>query len=540
MTRRLFLSLAGSAAFAAAARRPNVVLIMTDDQGFGDLSLYGNPNLSTPNMDRVAKEGVQFTQFQVCPVCSPTRSSLMTGRYNYRTGIVDTFKGRSMMDPREVTAGEMFSAAGYKTGIFGKWHLGDNYPMRAVDQGFGESLVHGGGGLSQPSDPPPGNHYFDPVLMRNGKYEKVPGYCTDIFFREAIDFIGRHKNELFFLYIPTNAPHTPLEVEQRYIAEFAPKGLDVTTQKVYGMVRNLDDNVGLLLDALKKTGLESDTILIFMTDNGPQQKRYVAGMRGLKGSVYQGGIRVPFFLRWPGKVKAGNSADRIAAHIDVLPTLLEMCGVTAPAGVKFDGRSLWPLMNGSGAAWEDRILHTQWHRGDQPELFRNHAARSQRWKLVNGTELYDMEKDPAESTDISTANPQIVERMRRATEAWMRDVSETRGGFAPPRIYVGVPEENPVLLTRQDRREEPLGWEVDIRAKARYDVTLLFQPVKNSGEASFGLGHLTKRMNVGVGETRCVFSRVTLPRGPAHLSAAVQAGNKAVEVMYVEVRKIDA
>jgi arylsulfatase A-like enzyme len=195
MTRRTFLSLSAAAALPAATPRPNVILIMTDDQGFGDLSIHGNTHLQTPNMDRIARQGAQFTQFQVCPVCSPTRASLM--------------------DPRELTAAEAFSAAGYKTGIFGKWHLGDNYPMRAVDQGFAESLVHGGGGLTQSADPPPGNSYFNPTLLRNGKFEKTTGYCTDIFFREAIQFIGRHKSSPFFLYIPTNAPHTPLEVEER-------------------------------------------------------------------------------------------------------------------------------------------------------------------------------------------------------------------------------------------------------------------------------------------------------------------------------------
>jgi arylsulfatase A-like enzyme len=539
MTRRSFLSLCAAAPLTAAARKPNVILIMSDDQGYGDLSLHGNRHLQTPNIDKIATEGAQFTQFQVCPVCSPTRASLMTGRYNYRTGVVDTFKGRSMMDPREQTAAELFKAAGYKTGIFGKWHLGDNFPMRAHDQGFAESLVHGGGGLSQPSDPPPGNHYFDPTLLRNGEFEKAQGYCTDIFFREAIQFIERHKNESFFLYIPTNAPHTPLEIEDKYVAPFRGKGLDETTEKVYAMVKNLDGNIGLLLDRIKRTGNEPNTILIFMTDNGPQQPRYVAGMRGRKGTVYQGGIRVPFFLRWPERIKAGTKIDRIAAHIDVLPTLLDVCAIRPPNPPKFDGRSLWPLLNEPSPNWPDRILHSQWHRGDHPELFRSHAARGQRWKLVNGTELYDMEKDPAESNDLSSANPAEVAKLRQATEAWFRDVSATRNGYAPPRIYIGAPQENPVLLTRQDRRDEPAGWAVDVRANARYEVALLCNAAPASGHATLKLGTIEKDVPVANGATRCLFEAIVLPAGPAYLQATIRAGNKQLEVLYVEVRKIN-
>ena len=231
---------------AQATRPPNVIVVISDDQGYGDLSLHGNPHLTTPNLDRVGTESVQFTQFQVCPVCSPTRSSLMTGRYNYRTGVIDTYLGRSMMWPDEVTLAEMLKPAGYTTGIFGKWHLGDNYPLRPVDQGFDESVVCTGGGLTQPSDPP-GNLYTDPLLKVNGKWERRSGYCTDIFFNETIRFLERNRRNPFFVYLPTNAPHTPLQIADEYWKPFAAKGLDETTAKVYGMCRNLDDNMGRLL-----------------------------------------------------------------------------------------------------------------------------------------------------------------------------------------------------------------------------------------------------------------------------------------------------
>ncbi len=535
MTRRSFLaSSAAAAAQTAAAKKPSVILIMSDDQGYGDLSLHGNTHLQTPNMDRIASEGAQFTQFQVCPVCSPTRASLMTGRYNYRTGVVDTFKGRSMMDPREQTAAELFRDAGYQTGIFGKWHLGDNYPMRAHDQGFAESLVHGGGGLAQPSDPPPGNHYFDPTLLRNGRFEKVEGYCTDIFFREAIRFIEKNREKPYFLYIATNAPHTPLEVSDAYVEPFKNKGLDETTQKVYAMVKNLDDNLGRLLAKVT----DPNTIVIFMTDNGPQQPRYVAGMRGRKGTVYQGGIRVPFFLRWPAKLAPNTKVDRIAAHIDVLPTLLDACAIRPKLAPKFDGRSLLPLLTGS-PAWPDRTLHTQWHRGDAPQLFRAHTARSQRWKLVNGTELYDMETDPAETNDLSAANPDQVLKMRLATEAWFRDVSATRGGYAPPRIYIGTPHENPVLLTRQDRRDTPPGWAVDVRTPGQYEITILSKPVPAPAQASFHLGAVTQTATLAQGEQHIKIGPVRLPAGPGHLAAKISIADTALEVLYVDVRKIN-
>ena len=259
-------------------------------------------------------------------------------------------------------------------------------------------------------------------------------------------------------------------------------GLDDTTAKVYAMVKNLDDNVGRLIAALKRLGLEENTILIFMTDNGPQQPRYNAGMRGRKGTVYQGGIRVPFFVRWPRQFRAGTTVDRIAAHIDVVPTLLEACRVSPPSGAGLDGVSLLPLARGGAPSWPDRTLYFQWHRGDAPEPFRAAAVRSQRYKLVDGKELYDLEKDPAESADIAAANPEIVARMRKSYQAWFQDVSSTRG-YDPPRIFLGTRHEDPVRLTRQDWRGPKAGWgadsagywEVDVREGGRYRVTLTFK-----------------------------------------------------------------
>src|SRR5262245_10062555 len=234
---------------AEPAKRPNVVLIITDDQGYGDLGVHGNAKIRTPNLDRLAQQSVRLTHFYACPVCSPTRASLMTGRYNYRTGVVDTYLGRSLMHPDELTIAELLRDAGYRTGIFGKWHLGDNYPLRAIDQGFQEALVCKGGGLTQPSDPP-GNSYFDPVLMHNGKAEKAKGYCSDVFTDAALNFIKQGSDQPFFVYLAFNAPHDPLQVDQKLVEPYLKLDLDATTAKVYAMVENIDANVGRLTNML--------------------------------------------------------------------------------------------------------------------------------------------------------------------------------------------------------------------------------------------------------------------------------------------------
>ncbi len=324
------LACAGSTTAAQKPKRPNVILIMTDDQGHGDLGFHGNPKIRTPHLDRLAKQGTRLTRFFVCPVCSPTRSSLMSGRYNYRTGVVDTYLGRSMMHPDEVTLAELLATAGYRTGIFGKWHLGDNYPLRPTDQGFHEALVLKGGGIAQPSDPPGGDGYFDPVLYRNGKAEKTKGYVSDVITDAALDFIGKNRDRPFLVYLAYNAPHGPLQVPEKYYQLYRKMNLahgafpqigqplpgksqqDVTA-RVYGMVTNVDDNLGRLFARLNELKLADDTIVIFLTDNGPQQVRYNSGMLGRKGSVHEGGVRVAFFIRWPGKIPADRDVDRIAA-----------------------------------------------------------------------------------------------------------------------------------------------------------------------------------------------------------------------------------
>ena len=296
---------------------------------------------------RLYGQSVRLTDFHVGPTCAPTRAALMTGRYCNRTGVWHTVMGRSLLRRDEVTMADVFAAGGYRTGIFGKWHLGDNYPFRPQDRGFQEVLVHGGGGVGQTPDYW-GNDYFDDTYWHNGKPEKQAGYCTDVWFDGALRFIEANRDRPFFAYIATNAPHSPFNVAEQYSGPYM--GKSVPNANFYGMIANIDENMGRLLGKLKALGLEENTILIFMTDNGTAAgfqagKGFNAGMRGTKGSEYDGGHRVPCFLRWPaGGLGGGKDVSRLTAHIDLLPTLIELCGLPQPAGVKFDGASLAPLL----------------------------------------------------------------------------------------------------------------------------------------------------------------------------------------------------
>ena len=568
------LLFAGPPAAAAADRRPNVVVIITDDQGYGDLGFHGNPVIQTPHLDALARQSVRLKHFYVSPVCSPTRASLLTGRYNYRTGVVDTYIGRSMMRPAEVTLAEMLGGADYRTGIFGKWHLGDNYPMRPADQGFAESLVHKGGGIAQPADPPGGDSYFDPTLLHNGKAVKTKGYCSDVYTDAAVRFVEESRGRPFFLYLAFNAPHDPLQVPDAYRKRYEradlarqafpadgqplPEKLDRDAiGRVYGMVTNIDDNVGRLLGKLDALKLAEDTIVVFLTDNGPAFPRYNGGLRGLKGTVYDGGIRVPCFVRWPAALKAGREVDRIAAHIDLAPTLLDACGVAPPAGVRFDGRSLLPLLRDDAAAdWPDRALFFQWHRGDAPEPFRACAARTQRWKLVQPAgvggplpaeprfELYDMQADPYERNNLAAQHPDVVRRLKDEYAAWFKDVGAA--GYDPPRIVLGSDRENPTLLTRQDWRGPRAGWgpknqghwEVDVAAGGgTYEFTL-YVPAGPARTARLRVGELPLEGAIGEGATTCVVGPADLPAGPARLEAWATAGEETAGAHYVEVHRL--
>ncbi|MBN1854074.1 MAG: arylsulfatase [Pirellulales bacterium] len=538
-----------------ADERPNVVLIMTDDQGIGDFGITGNPVIQTPNIDTMARQGATMTTFYVSPVCSPTRACLMTGRYNYRTRCIDTWIGRSMMDPDETTIAEVLSNAGYATGIFGKWHLGDCYPMRSMDQGFEESLVLRGGGLAQPSDPKEnGNRYTNPILFHNGHQVETESFCTDVYFTAAIQWIEKShaENRPFFVYLPTNAPHGPFhdvpeELRAYYMKQTEPLARLIvghlsdkqresainTLARIAAMITNIDENVGRLFEKLDELRITDNTLVIFLVDNGPNTRRYVGRRRGMKSDIHEGGIRSPLWLHWPARFKAGSSCDTLAAHIDIMPTILEACQVDLPADLKLDGRSLLPLLDGRPVAWPDRSIVIQSHRGDRPVRYHHFMIRDARWKLLHASgfgresfqgepefELYDVVSDPQERINLATKETAVLERLKADYNAWFDDVSSTRpDNYAPPRIWIGTPHERKTTLTRQDWRggtwdPESIGyWELHVAESGHYEVRLEFDPKAIPGIAKVEIGDVHMEAEIPADARTCTFHKIVLPAG---------------------------
>jgi len=416
--------------------RPNIVFILTDDQGYGELACHGNPIIKTPNLDRLHAESVRFTDFHVSPTCSPTRCALMTGRHEFKSGVTHTIFERERMSLRATTIAQVLKSAGYATGIFGKWHLGDEAAYRPDRRGFDETFIHGGGGIGQTypgsCGDAPGNRYFDPAILHNGTFEKTRGYCTDVFFTRALRWIETQQRagKAFFAYITPNAPHAPyVSPGGKYDALYTDAGLNKDAAAYYAMISNIDDNVGRVLAKLRESRSETNTLVIFMTDNGHAVGSvFNAGMRGAKATPYQGGTRVPSFWRWPGAVKGGVDVSALTAHIDVFPTLAELAGAPMSAGVaaRLEGRSLVPLLLNPKAEWPDRILFThlgRWEKGRVPEAkFRQCAVRNARFRLVNNVELYDLQCDPGETQNVIERHPDIVAAMRAAYDKWWSEI----------------------------------------------------------------------------------------------------------------------
>ncbi len=547
MLRFCLLALALLAACAGPppeSRPPNIILILTDDQGYGDAGFHGNDQIRTPNLDQLAAESVELTRFYVEPVCAPTRASLMTGRYYYRSGVVHTSRGGAKMHGEEITVAEMLREAGYKTGHFGKWHMGDAYPMRPIDQGFDESIWHKSGGIGQTPDIP--NDYFDPHLWNGGESFQGKGYCTDIFFDAAIDFVNRHKDEPFFIYLPTNAPHTPLTVDDKYSQPYIDAGLDETTAKVYGMVENIDDNLAKLLAALDESGVRDDTVLVFITDNGPQQERYTAGLRGRKGMAYEGGIRAISLWNWPGRFAAGMKSGELSAHIDFAPTALELAGRHIPnqtgSGDRFDGISLAPLLLGSAGALPERHVVLQCHRSLEPKAYQNSALQTSRYKLVSAAttfsdeqwahsddppvELYDLQSDHGEERDLAAELPEVVADLRGRYDDWYEDVRSTRN-FEPGIIHLGSEHEDATVLSRyQDSTYvdgRPTTWGVEIETAGRYEFRVRRDTDQSAGVMYVELNGERQSQPFEAGEARAEFD---LPAGPGRLDVWTQAAGQ--------------
>ena len=561
------------------ADSPNIIVIITDDQGYGDLGFTGNPNVKTPVLDKFARESVRFNNFYVSPVCAPTRSSLMTGRYSLRTGIRDTYNGGAIMAGSEITIAELLKKANYKTGIFGKWHLGDNYPSRPIDQGFDESLIHLSGGMGQVGDFTTwfkkDKSYFDPVLWHNGEKASYTGYCSDIFTANSIKFIEENKDRPFFCYLSFNAPHTPLQVPDKYYQKY--KDIDPTSgfkqgdamlpemdekdredaRKVYAMVSNIDDNIGKLFKKLEQLNLKQNTLVIFMTDNGPQQPRYIAGMRGRKGSVYRGGVRVPFYINYPEGFAGNRDVMSSAAHIDVLPTLAEICGLQLPEDRKIDGRSLLPLLKEEPSGWEDRALFFYWTR-KYPEKYNGMAIQKGKDKLVAYTnydaplddfELYDILQDPFEKRNVIRENRDLGASLKQEMDKWHKELIASENILTPPRIIIGSSEENPIFLNRNDAsgqrgiwdQEKIFGkWNVHILPGV-YNIRFKFiQPVKPGGRMLLETGTTVHQAKNHIGNTDIIeMNGVTLSDMQCDLIPFYLLDNERYLPFWVEMERIN-
>lgn len=440
--------LIATAAAGFAASQPNVVFVITDDQGWPDIAAHGNPIIQTPNLDKLHAEAVRLEDYHVAPTCSPTRAGLLTGHWTNRTGVWHTIMGRSMIRKNEVTLAQHLKDGGYVTGMFGKWHLGDNYPFRPEDRGFDEVLRHGGGGVGQTPDFWD-NAYFDGAYFHNSEPEPVEGFCSDVFFDYAKKFITANKGgeKPFFAYIATNAPHGPMHAPERF-SELYPD-LKPDMANYYGMITNIDENVGQMREFLREQGLEENTIFIFTTDNGSVGTQvYDGGMKGGKGSEYDGGHRVPFFISWPAGGLKSRVVTELCGHVDVAPTLLDLCGVENKAGVKFDGVSIRQLLEGKEENWPERMLVTDSQRVRDPIKWRQSAVMSNDWRLVNGEELYQIKTDPKQAKNVAAEHPEVVKSMRDFYDDWWADIEPSFK--IPAEIILGNPAENPSRLTCHD------------------------------------------------------------------------------------------
>lgn len=573
--------------YVQAQERPNIIIMMTDDQGYGDIGAHGNPYLKTPHMESIGEQGIEMTHFFSYPNCSATRAALLTGRYPYRTGVTAVTQVDHFMNASEVTIAEILSENGYRTGIFGKWHLGDNAPMRPIDQGFQETLVHKGGGIGQAAGPA-GNTYFNPVLEHNGTPKKYEGYCDDIFTDATLDFISKKDNEPFFAYLATNLPHFPLQVPEFRAEPFRKMGLHEDNALTYGMIDNIDYNVGRVLDKLKTLGIEKHTIVIFLSDNGPRHRRtkndsypgrWVANLRGTKTSVYDAGIRVPFYAMWPCKINPEKQTSTMGAIIDLLPTLLDATNIEIPKSVHIDGQSLLPLwINNQSNNLKERDFFVQMHYGPTPFKYMHFTLRTPKYKLVSphnfphgivhqptdfelknvlkNLELYDVEKDPSERINIAKDHPEIVDKMLQRYENWFDEVTEERDAKGIQKIYLGTKSQPHVVLSRFDWggprvisrfdyggprviEDNQLGFWGVTTEKGNYKVSFDLPEIKNDGVAHLKYNgvHLTE--SVKKGQKQVVFDNVELPAGEGNFHAYMKVDRLPLGPLFVDVIKLD-
>ena len=497
---------------ASAAERPNVVIFLADDQGWGDLSIHGNTNLATPHIDSLAKDGALFERFFVCPVCSPTRAEFLTGRYHARGGVRGVSTGQERLDLDELTIAQVFKAAGYATGAFGKWHNGLQSPYHPNDRGFDEYYGFCSGHWGD---------YFDPPLEHNGQFVKGQGFAADDFTNHAIEFIEQHRAGPFFCYLPFNTPHSPMQVPDEYWERFKDKELalrhrepaqeDVPkTRAALAMCENIDWNVGRVLAKLDELKLAENTIVLYFCDNGPNGARWNGGMKGQKGSTDEGGVRSPLLVRWPGHIAAGKRIEPIAGAIDLLPTLADLAGIPITGAKPLDGRSLKPLLIGSTTKWLDRTIVTEWAG--------RYSLRTQQYRLDNAGALFDMIADPEQRRDIAKEQPEVAARLSAEMARWKEEFKEglskddrpftvgyvastplpARDGIAHGNVKRSDTAPNCSFFTNWTSKDDSITWDVEIGKPGRYEAIVYYTcPAADIGstvELSLGDARLEARI----------------------------------------------
>lgn len=488
-----------AATASAAETRPNIVVILADDQGWGDLSAAGNTNLSTPNIDSLARDGASFDRFFVCPVCSPTRAEFLTGRYHPRGGVFSTSTGGERLDLDERTLAEAFQAAGYATGAFGKWHNGMQYPYHPNARGFEEFYGFCSGHWG---------NYFNPVLEHNGKLLRGKGFIIDDLTSHAIEFIKQNRRKPFFCYLPYCTPHSPMQVPDQFFKKFDGASLKLRnrdarrenlahSRAALAMCENIDWNVGRVLKTLDQLKLADNTIVIYFSDNGPNGWRWNGDMRGRKGSTDEGGVRVPFHIRWPRRIAKGIKVTQITAAIDLLPTLISMAGIDRVGDKPLDGKDFTPLVTGKlvkgkKAAWPDRMIFSHWAG--------RVSVRTQQFRLDHTGKLYDMQNDPGQRYDLSLEHPQIASRLSQAVAQWkkqllprLRDADRpfpvgyrefpithlpARDGRPHGHVKRSARAPNCSFFTNWTDTDDRMTWEVEVATPGRYEATVYYTCAK--------------------------------------------------------------
>ncbi len=507
----------GAAHAAEPGRKPNIVVILSDDQGWGDLSVNGNTNLHTPNIDSLAKDGAIFDRFFVQPVCSPTRAEFLTGRSHTRGGVFGVSTGGERLDLDEKTIADTFKAAGYATGAFGKWHNGTQYPYHPNGRGFEEYYGFTSGHWGE---------YFDPPLDHNGQLVKGKGYITDDLTDHAIAFMEKHRDRPFLCYLPFNTPHSPMQVPDKFYAKFKDADLKLRhpgqgkqkedlshTRAALAMVENIDWNVGRVLAKLDTLKLADDTIVLYFSDNGPNGWRWNGGMRGRKGSTDEGGVRSPLLIRWPGKIRPGTRITEIAGAIDLLPTLAAMAGVKPVSEQPLDGKSLATLLMGGAVEWPDRKLFAHWNG--------RVSVRTQKFRLDDAGRLYDMIADPSQTTDVANQHPDTAKELREAVAKWKKEMLT---GLRKERPYLvgyrdfpitqlpardGIPHGNVrrsagapncSFFTNWTAKDDRITWDVEVHTGGQYDVDVWYTCPKADVGSTIELSLGDSRLAAKVGE----------------------------------------